>query len=54
MYYIYVSVCSVCVVIINGESDLSGLPSFASIRHRNVIIFDSRKTLYLKNPLLNS
>ena len=24
--------------------------SFASIRHRNTIIFDSRKTLYLKEP----
>ena len=40
----------VCVLTINGEVDVSGLPSFASIRDRSTIIFDSRKTLYLKEP----
>ena len=39
---------SVCVLTINSETDVWGLPSFASIRHRNLIIFESRKTLYLK------
>ena len=51
MYYIYVCVClCVCVggvLTINSGVDISGLPSFASIRHRNIIIFDTRKTLYL-------
>ena len=41
---------SVCVLAINGEADVSGLPSLASIRHRNTIIFDSRKTLHRKEP----
>ena len=50
MYYIYIYVCvCVCVLTINSGMDISGLPSFASIRHRSIIIFDTRKTLYL-NP----
>ena len=56
MYYIYIYVCvcvCVCVCVsvltINSGMDISGLPSFASIRHRSIIIFDTRKTLYL-NP----
>ena len=40
----------VCVLTINGGVDVSGLPSFGSNRHRNTISFDSRKTLYLKEP----
>ena len=40
----------VCVLAINDGADVSGLPSFASIRHRNTIIFNTRKTLYLKEP----
>ena len=39
-----------CVLTINGGADASGLPSFASIRHRNTIIFYTRNTLYLKEP----
>ena len=38
----------VCVLTINGVADVSGLPSFSSIPHRNIIIFDTRKTLHLK------
>ena len=34
----------VCVLTIKGGVDVSGLPSFASIRYRNTIIFDTRKT----------
>ena len=30
--------------------DVSGLPSFASIRHLNTIIFDTGKTSYLTEP----
>ena len=41
---------NVCVLSINGGVDILGLPNFASIRHRNTIIFDTRKTLYLKEP----
>ena len=55
--YIYICVCvcvcvcaCVCVLTINGGVDISDLPSFASIRHRNAIIFDTRKTLYHKEP----
>ena len=40
----------VCVLTIKSWVDISGLPSLASIRHRNTIIFDTRKTLYLKEP----
>ena len=40
----------VCVLTINGGADVSGLPSFASIRDHNTIIFDTRKTLCLKEP----
>ena len=32
------------------EADVSGLPSFASIRHCDTIVFDSKKTLYFKEP----
>ena len=39
-----------CVLAINGGADVAGLPSFTSIQHRNTIIFDTRKTLYLKEP----
>ena len=38
----------VCVLTIKGGVDVSGLLSFASIRYRNTIIFDTRKTWYLK------
>ena len=41
---------NVCVLSINGGVDILVLPNFASIRHRNTIIFDTRKTLYLKEP----
>ena len=44
-----VCVC-VCVLTIKGGVDIPSLPSFASIRHRNTIIFDRRDTLYLKEP----
>ena len=47
MYYIYICMC-VFVLTTNGMADVSGLPSSASIRHRNTIIFDTRKTIYLK------
>ena len=47
--YIYMYVC-VCVLTINGGADVSGLPKFASIRHRNTVIFDTRKSLCLKEP----
>ena len=40
-----VCVC-VCVLTINCGVDISGLPSFAS----NAIMFDTRKTLFLKEP----
>ena len=30
--------------------DIYGLPSFGSIQHLNAIIYDTRKTLYLKEP----
>ena len=42
-----------CVLTIDGWADVLGLPSFASNQHRNThstIIFDTRKTLYLKEP----
>ena len=39
-----------CVLAINDGVDVSDLPGFVSIRHRNTIIFDTRKTLYLKEP----
>ena len=45
-----VCVCGVCVLTIKGGVDISGLPSFVSIRHCNTIIFDTRKILYLKEP----
>ena len=38
----------VCVLTLNGGVDISGLPSFASNRHRNTNIFDARNTSYLK------
>ena len=44
-----VCVC-VCVLTINGGADISGLPSFSSTQHRSTIIFDTGKTLYLKEP----
>ena len=44
-----VCVC-VCVLTIKSWVDISGLSSLVSIRHRNTIIFDTRKTLYLKEP----
>ena len=40
----------ICVLAINGGADVAGLPSFTSIQHRNTIISDTRKTLYLKEP----
>ena len=43
-----VCVCVLFMLVINGRVDLSGLSSFASIRHRNTTIFDTRKTLCLK------
>ena len=43
--YIYIHVC---VLTINSGMDVSGLSSFPSIGHGNTIIFDTRKTLYLK------
>ena len=54
--YICVCVCPcacVCVLVmlaIIGRVGLSGLSSFASIGHRNTTIFDTRKTLCLKEP----
>ena len=36
-----------CVLTINIGADVSGL---ASIWHRNTMIFDTRKNLYLKEP----
>ena len=46
-----VSVCvCVCVLTINAGVNVSGLRSFASIRHRNAITFDTRKTLHLTKP----
>ena len=47
IYYIYVCVC---VLTISVWVDISGLPCLASIRHRNTIIFGTRKSLYLKEP----
>ena len=51
--YLCVCVC-VCVCVrvltINSGVDVSGLPSFASIRHCNTIYFDTRRTSYLKEP----
>ena len=55
--YVCVCVCvclCVCVLTINGGVDDSGLLSFASVRHRNTTISDTRKTLYLKEPPANS
>ena len=51
--YVYACVCIyiyVCMweLTINGGLDISGVLSFASIRHRKTIIFDRQKTLYLK------
>ena len=51
--YIYISICiyfcvCVCVLSINGGTDAPGFPRFASIRHCTTIIFNTRKTLYLK------
>ena len=43
--YIYL-----CVLTINSGGDVSGLPRFASVRHRTTILFDLRKSLYLKEP----
>ena len=52
--YVCMCVCVccvfVCVLTKNGRVNIYGLPRFASIRHRNTIIFDTRKTLYLKEP----
>ena len=48
--YIYIHICiCVCVNVfpIKGGVDVSGLLIFPSIRHRNTINFDMRKTLYL-------
>ena len=45
--YIYICVC-MWELTINGGLDISGVLSFASIRHRKTIIFDRQKTLYLK------
>ena len=48
-----VCVCFVYVLTINGGAVgvvVLGLLSFASIRHSNTIIFNARKTLYLKEP----
>ena len=48
-----VCVCAcvcVCVCVKNGGVDIYDLPSFAIIQHGNTIIFDRRKTLYLKEP----
>ena len=45
----YIFLCvRVCVLSINGGTDAPGFPRFASIRHCNTIIFNTRKTLYLK------
>ena len=42
----------VCLLTIHGGVFFSGCfkPGFPSIQHRNTIIFDTRKTLYLKEP----
>ena len=46
---VYVCVC-VCVLTIKGGVDVSGFPSLVNTRHRITVIFDTRKTLYLKIP----
>ena len=48
--YIYIYSIYVCVLTIKALADVSGLPSFASIRDRDTIIYDTRKTLYLNEP----
>ena len=45
-----VCACVLVMLAINGRVGLSGLSSFASIRHRNTTIFDTRKTLCVKEP----
>ena len=45
-------VCVRARVCVNQKRwvDIYGLPSFGSIQHLNAIIYDTRKTLYLKEP----
>ena len=47
--YIYIYIY-IHLVSINVGVNISGLPSFASIQHRNAIIFDMRRTLCLIEP----
>ena len=42
-----------CVLTINGGTDISGLSSFGSNRHRNTIIFEKERPYTLKSPLLD-
>ena len=47
--YTYIHIYTyMCVLTINSEMDVSGLSSFPIIGHGNTIIFDTRKTLCLK------
>ena len=39
-----------CVLTINTWANVSGPPSFASIRDRDTIIYHTIKTLYLNKP----
>ena len=51
--FVCVCVClcvCVCVLTIKGGVDVSGFPSLVNTRHRITVIFDTRKTLYLKIP----
>ena len=45
-----VCACVLVMLAINGRVGLSGLSSFANIRHRNTTVFDTRKTLCVKEP----
>ena len=49
MYSVYIYIY-IHIVSINVGVNISGLPSFASIQHRNTVIFDMRRTLYLIEP----
>ena len=51
--YIYNIYICMCVLTINGGTDISGLSSFGSNRHRNTIIFEKERPYTLKSPLLD-